>query len=243
MMVTQDLRPLVAIVGPTGSGKSALAEVLALQFNGEIVSCDAKQIFRYMDIGTNKERDLRVPQHLIDLKEPGEKVTVAEYQHLAYQEIDRLHGQGKLPFLVGVSMLYAEAVLNGYIFSEDKKSTKQQPRYRALKLGIAVERSELQRKQEIRTQQWVEQGLLGEIQSLLDSGVSAEWLDACGQEYRFFTRHLLGKISIDEAVRLTNISLNQYTKRQYTWWRRHPDIHWISGSGEAENLVNQFLHN
>jgi tRNA dimethylallyltransferase len=234
--------PLVAIVGPTGSGKSALAEQLALRFEGEIVSADSKQVYRTMDIGTNKELQLKVPQHLIDIKDPGEKVTVAEYQQLAYEVIDKLHEAGKLPLLVGASMLYAEAVLEGYIFAPSGKSARRQPRYRTLKLGIAMDRAELRRRQEERTSLWLEQGLLEEIRTLLERGVSPQWLHSCGQEYRYFTQHIQGEIPLAEAVRLTNISLNQYTKRQYTWWRRHPDIVWIPDVRAAEELVNRFLH-
>ncbi|HSI20881.1 MAG TPA: tRNA (adenosine(37)-N6)-dimethylallyltransferase MiaA, partial [Verrucomicrobiae bacterium] len=72
-------------------------------------------------------------------------------------------------------------------------------------------------------------------------GVAPEWLDACGQEYRFFTRYVQGEISLEEAVRLTNTSLHQYVKRQYTWWRRHSDIHWIGSQDEALQIVKRFL--
>jgi len=226
---------VVAIIGPSGTGKSALAEALCLQFNGEIVSTDSMQVYKGMDIGTNKEL-LKVPQHLLDIKNPGEKITVAEYQALAYEAIDTLVVAGKQPFLVGCSMLYAESVLNGYDF----ETKSQDSRYNCLKIGIAVDREELRARVAARTQAWLEQGLLKEIKKLLHSGVSAAWLKQCGQEYRYFTAYLLDEISLEEAIRKTNISINQYTKRQYTWWRRHADVQWLPAAEIAQE-VGSFL--
>lgn len=231
---------LVAIIGPTGTGKTALAEALALHFDGEIISADSKQVFRGMDIGTAKEKELKVPQHLIDIKEPGERVTVAEYQGLAYAAIDECITRGKLPFLVGCSMLYAESVMNGYVFSGGGKSQKQKPRYHVKKIGIAVEREELTKRLATRTEKWIEEGLLEEISCLLESGVSRSFLDHCGQEYRYFTAHLKGEINLEKAIELTNISLNQYAKRQYTWWRRHDDIEWVTSVEEAQSSLDAF---
>lgn len=233
---------LVAIIGPTGTGKTALAEGLALEFKGELVSADSKQVYKGMDIGTAKEKNLKVPQHLIDLINPGERITVGQFQKLAFQTIDEILTRQNLPILVGCSMLYSEAVMEGYQFGgKDQKQKK--PRYRVLKLGIAWEREVLLRRIDQRTSTWVEAGLLGEIQRLLNQGVEPNWLEQCGQEYRFFTRHLLGQISLEEAIRLTNISLHQYVKRQYTWWRRsnNQDVKWIKNLAEAADILTQEL--
>jgi tRNA dimethylallyltransferase len=232
--------PLISIIGPTGSGKTTLAEALALSFSGELVSCDAKQVYRGMDIGTNKEKVLKVPQHLVDIKEPGEKITVAEYQELAYATIEDIQRRGKLPILVGGSMLYAEAVMNGYLF-EGEKSTAQEPHYKVLKLSPLVPRGELRERQKHVTAKWLKSGLLLEIQGLLYRGVSPDWLDACGLEYRYFTQHLKGEIGLEEATYKTNMSLGQYIKRQEIWWRRHDDIHFIQSEKEARALVSTFL--
>jgi len=231
---------IIAVIGPTGSGKTALGEAIAQRFSGEIVSADSKQVYRGMDIGTAKERNLAVPQHLIDIKNPGEKITVAEYQALAYEVIDALLTQKKLPVLVGSGMLYAESVLNGYIFA-GKGKKQQKPRYQSLKIGIALERELLKERLQKRTQQWLDQGLVEEITHLLDAGVSAAWLHQCGQEYRYFSEYVLGKLSLEEAINLTNISLNQYVKRQYTWWRRHSDVLWVADFAEALPHIHEFL--
>jgi tRNA dimethylallyltransferase len=108
---------LVAIVGPTGVGKSQLALHLAGLFNGEIVSADSRQVYRYLDIGTAKPspQELgRVPHHLINIVNPDDDFSLAQYQLLAYQAINDIQQRHKLPFLVGGSGLYVWAVLEGW---------------------------------------------------------------------------------------------------------------------------------
>jgi tRNA dimethylallyltransferase len=108
---------LIAIVGPTGSGKSDLAVRLAQTFGGEIVSADSRQLIRYLDIGTAKPlSDERggVPHHLFDIINPDTDCNLADYQQLAYQTINVIQSYGRLPFLVGGSGQYAWAVLEGW---------------------------------------------------------------------------------------------------------------------------------
>ena len=107
---------IIAIVGPTATGKSALTIQLALALSGEIVSADSRQVYRYMDIGTAKpsrEDRVKVPHHLIDIITPIEDFTLATYQELAFEAIADIHGRGKLAFLVGGSGLYVRAVTGG----------------------------------------------------------------------------------------------------------------------------------
>lgn len=235
------LPKIIAIIGPTASGKTELGVKLAQAFNGEIVSCDAKQVYVGMDIGTAKEKNLPVPQHLIDIKQPGERVTVAEYQILAYQKIDDILSRAKLPIMVGGSMLYAESVINGYEFSDAGKSGRQVPRYEVLKIGIDIPRAILKLKIKNRVEDWAENGLIEEIQTLLDKGVSPAWLDHCGLEYKYFTEYIHGKKNLEEAKEKTTTANNQYVKRQYTWWRRHEDVHWVKDRDEAEALLREWL--
>jgi len=107
-------KKLIAIVGPTASGKTTLAISLAQKFGGEIVSADSRQIYRGMDIGTAKptadERGA-VPHHLIDIRDPDEDYTVADYQRDAIAAINDIIARGKLPFLVGGTGLYVRAVV------------------------------------------------------------------------------------------------------------------------------------
>ncbi len=112
---------LLAIVGPTAAGKTALSLDLAEALRGEIVSADSRQIYRGMDIGSAKAtsaEQARVPHHLLDLVDPDQVLTLAEYQQLAYRAIDDIHARGRLPLLVGGSGQYVAAVLEGWRIPE-----------------------------------------------------------------------------------------------------------------------------
>jgi tRNA dimethylallyltransferase len=107
---------VIAIVGPTAVGKSALALHLAQYFNGEIVSADSRQVYRYMDIGTAKpdaEAQALVQHHLIDIIDPDEDFTLALYQDKSFKAIEDIQQRGKVAFLVGGSGLYVKAVVGG----------------------------------------------------------------------------------------------------------------------------------
>ncbi|MEX1019775.1 MAG: tRNA (adenosine(37)-N6)-dimethylallyltransferase MiaA, partial [Litorilinea sp.] len=117
--MTDDLgrqRPLVVILGATGVGKTALSLALCEQFHGEVVSADSRQIYVGMDIGTAKAsaaEQARVPHHLLDVRTPAATLTLAEYQAMAYAEIDAIHARAGVPFLVGGTALYIRAVAEG----------------------------------------------------------------------------------------------------------------------------------
>lgn len=109
-------RPLVAIVGPTAVGKTALALRLAQDLSVEVISADSRQVYRYMDIGTAKptaQERQRVIHHLVDVVDPDEAFTLVQYQELAYAAIDDVLGRGRIPLLVGGTGLYVRAVLEG----------------------------------------------------------------------------------------------------------------------------------
>ena len=111
------MEKLITVVGTTASGKSDLGIVLAQKFNGEIVSCDSRQIYKGLDLGTGKvtkeEQKLAV-HHLIDIKNPNDSFSLAEYQKLAYKAINDILARGMQPFLVGGTGLYSRAVTEGY---------------------------------------------------------------------------------------------------------------------------------
>ena len=115
---------LVVILGPTACGKTKIATVLAYKYNGEIVSADSRQVYTGMDIGTGKDladyniNGSKVSYHVIDVVEPATDFNVAKYQKLAYQAIDSILTRGKVPFLVGGTGLYIDAVTKNYQFNE-----------------------------------------------------------------------------------------------------------------------------
>ena len=114
---------VLAIVGPTASGKTALSIQLAKELNGEIINGDSMQVYRGLDIGTAKikkdEMD-GIPHHLIDIKNPTDSFSVAEFQQLVRQKISEIQERGKLPIIVGGTGLYVQAVLYDFQFTEDR---------------------------------------------------------------------------------------------------------------------------
>ena len=113
--------PLIAVAGPTASGKTGLAIDIANYTDGEIVSADSMQIYRYMDIGsakpTSEERSMAV-HHLIDFLEPDEEFSVADYTEKAHKVISNIYSRGKMPIIAGGTGLYMNSVINDVTFGE-----------------------------------------------------------------------------------------------------------------------------
>lgn len=135
-MVAGSVGPLLTIVGTTASGKSALAIELAERFGGEIICADSRTIYRGMDIGTAKptaaER-AQLPHHMLDVVDPDEPFSAAQFKQAANQAIDEIQARGKLPLLVGGTGLYVDAVLYDYQFH-----TAADPALRAELNGLSV---------------------------------------------------------------------------------------------------------
>ena len=114
---------MITILGPTASGKTPVAAHLALAIGGEVISADSRQVYRRMDIGTGKDLadftidGQQVPYHLIDIREPGTKYNLFEYQQDFFDAYNNIIGRGKTPILCGGTGLYIEAVLKGYKLS------------------------------------------------------------------------------------------------------------------------------
>ena len=151
------MKKLLAIVGPTGTGKTDLALELAKQFNGEIISADSRQIYTGMDIGTGKEirnskHEIRksegswvvdgVPIYLYDVIDPDQSFSVAEFQQLAYKKIDEIHKQSKLPILVGGTGLYVRAVIQGLKIPQVQPDKRLRKRFEKKPLGALLKELE-----------------------------------------------------------------------------------------------------
>ena len=112
---------LIVILGTNASGKSGLGIELALKYGAEIVSADSRQVFKGLDLGSGKvtEEEMQgVPHYLLDVAEPGDFFSLKDYQEQAYKAIDSIVSRGKLPFLVGGTGLYVNAVVDGYELAE-----------------------------------------------------------------------------------------------------------------------------
>ena len=293
------LPKVVAVVGTNASGKSALGIELAKKYNAEIISADSRQVFRGLDLGSGKvtpEETQGVPHHLIDVREPNEFFSMADFQRMAYQAIDDIRGRGRLPMIVGGTGLYVDSVLDGYLLSDkepdlayraeleklttpqlydmllelkpdvqveknnrnrvmriierihdgDEATPGKQARFESLRLGVSWPREVLGRRIDERLERRLEQGMIEEVQRLMDEGATTEFLLGLGLEYRFITQYLIGEIP-DRQVMLDKlaIAIKQFAKRQMTWFRRNPEIVWLDMSGDffdqACTAIDAFL--
>ena len=262
------LPKLIVIAGTNASGKSDLGVKLAKHYGGEIISADSRQVFRRLDLGSGKitpEEMDGVPHHLLDICDPGEFFSMADFQRLAYEAIDDIIARGKPAFLVGGTGLYVDSVADGYVLSNkmpdlayraklEEMSTEalyrmlmqqrpdcdverrnrnrvmrlleklhdgddvipsKKPRYQVLRLGVTWPREILcQRIDERMTRRFAE-GMLEEVQSLLDDGVSPTFLLKLGLEYRIITQYLTGVIDTREELEtLLGTSIKQFAKRR-----------------------------
>ncbi len=303
---------LIVILGPTASGKTDLAIALAKKFNGELISADSRQVYRKMNIGTGKDRSY--PQHLIDLINPNEQYSVAQFQKDAYKIIYTIYKKKKIPIMVGGSGLYIDAVIKGFRIpktdlalreSLEKLSTQElldqlksydkiayqkidhnnrrrilralessivnrrpfseckakKPNFDLLLIGINMPREELYNKIDQRVDKRIEQGMIEEVEDLMESGVSYERLQSFGLEYRYISQYLQNvkckmsplnadpriaekiKIMEEEQHMIQNLKfkIHAFARRQLTWFRRNKDICWVNGQSEAERLVKNFL--
>ena len=123
---------VVAIIGPTASGKTALSIRLAKEIDGEIINGDSMQVYRHMDIGTAKitvDEMEGIPHHLLSIKEPTEAFSVAEYQQLVRGKIEEIQARGKMPIIVGGTGLYVQSVLYDFQFTKQEVNEEARLKY------------------------------------------------------------------------------------------------------------------
>ena len=121
------MKKIIAVCGPTAVGKTKYAIEAAKAFGGEVVSCDSMQLYKYMDIGSAKptaEELAQVPHHLVDLIDPADAFSVAEYQKLAREAIEDIFARGKVPVIAGGTGLYLNSILYDMDFSNAKQDTE-----------------------------------------------------------------------------------------------------------------------
>ena len=309
-----DAIPLVAIVGPTASGKSALGAWLARKFGGEVLACDSTQVYRGFDVGTAKptgEERQGVPHYMLDLVDPGFAFTAGEYRIRAIAVLEDLRQRSRLPILTVGTGLYLRALLEGLADaparSEELRArleagadkhtlqylhrvlrrldpeaalrigSRDRPKmiraievclltgrplsevhragrarlegYAPIKIGLQPPRAALYERIEQRVHTMLDRGWLEEVSRLVHSGVplNAKPFDFIG--YNELRAHLEGTVTLAAATRAISQATRRYAKRQLTWFRKEPLVHWLPGFGDdpaiataAEHLVAGHLN-
>jgi len=295
---------LVAIVGPTAIGKSKLAIRLAQTFNGEIVSADSRQVYRFMDIGTAKpspEELSLAPHHLINIINPDEDFSLAQYQKLAYRAINDIQKRRKLAILVGGSGQYIWSILEGWgvpevppnpelrqslaekaaregkakLYQELRKvdpaaaqdidpsnvrrviralevykSTntpfsrlrcKQTPPFKAMIIGLTTDRVELYRRIDSRVDEMIEQGLVAEVDRLLNMGYELKLPAMSGIGYKQIGAFLNGGLPLAAAIQQIKFETHRFVRHQYTWFQlKDSRISWVDiGSDDTDSQITE----
>jgi len=296
---------LVAIVGPTASGKTTLSLAIAGRFSGEIVNCDSVAMYREFELGTAKpssEERARAPHHLIDVLAPTEVYTAGEYARAARAVLDQIRQRGHLPIVAGGTGLYLRALLEG-LFPGPPRSEELRERlrgmaadrgsaylqrilqrmdpvtaanihandapkliraievcllarermsemwkrgrdpltgFRVLRLGLDPDRDTLYGRINQRAARMFDNGLIEETRAILEKyGDAAHPLESLG--YKQAVQHLRGEIDRKLAVWAAQQAHRNYAKRQLTWFRREPDIHWLKGFGDDPQVQRQAI--
>jgi tRNA dimethylallyltransferase len=300
------LSPLIAVVGPTASGKSALGVWLAERFKGEVLACDSTQLYRGFDIGTAKPGVAErrgIPHHLIDVLTPTDDTTAGGYRQMALAVLGDVRHRGRLPVLTVGTGLYLRALLEGLADvpqrSEELRARlrasaeEHAPGYlhrllkrldseaagkiapadeqkliravevcvlarrpvsevhrtgrtplagwRALKIGLMPPREALFERIHARTDAMLEHGWMEEVRRLMASGLveNAKPFDFIG--YRELREVLRGEKNIEEARAAIRQATRRYAKRQITWFRKEPGVHWLSGFGDEPQVQEDVL--
>ncbi len=215
---------VLVLLGPTASGKTALAVGLAKLLDGEIVSADSRQIYRGMDIGTGKDLIEYgvVPYHLIDQHDIGDIYSVAHFQKEAIDSIQDIISRGKFPIVCGGTGLYLESLIQQYQFSRVPDFLEEPLTYEfdfqvfGLNPTLEIRRKRIS----IRLKQRLAAGLLDEVRGLLAQGVSAESLTWMGLEYKWTLNYLAGDIARERFEQGLEVAIHQFAKRQMTFFRK-----------------------
>jgi len=231
--------PLIVILGPTASGKTNLAVHLAHRLDGEVISADSRQIYRGLDIGTGKDLhefvldDCAINYHLIDILEVGESYSVAHFKSDAIKAIEEVANKGKKPILCGGSGLYLDALLSNYKFSHvpDFLEENQFLNRDFIVFGLNPPVDIRRERCAFRLKKRIEEGLIQEVEELLAQGISATDLKWLGLEYKWIVNYVEGNINFDLFQKGLEISIQQFAKRQMTFFRKMErsgiDIQWI----------------
>ncbi len=224
--------PVIVIVGPTASGKTGAAIELAKKVGGEVISADSRAIYKYMDIGTakpSKEEMDGVPHFGIDLVEPGERFTVADFKAYAEQKIKEIRERGHVPIVAGGTGLYVDALVYNYHFNETVQKSyadRQEMEKGYTIFGIKWDMDKLRERLTIRERQLYCEDLLKETKFLVEKyGWDSQAMKS--NIYQFAWKYMQGELSLEEAIEQNVYDDYHLAKRQMTWFKRNDNIIWL----------------
>ncbi len=295
---------LIVVLGPTATGKTRFAALLADKLEAEIISADSRQVYKKMDLGTGKDYEdyfvdgKKIPAHLIDIHEAGYKYNVFEYQKDFFTAFEEIRSSGKPVILCGGTGMYIEAVTKGYQLIQvpvnaslrdnlkDKSlneleellktyktlhnrsdtdtvkravraieiaeyyqanDIKEQrlPEIKPIYFGISVDRETRRQRITKRLKIRLKEGMIEEVQHLLDNNIPPSDLIYYGLEYKFVTEYLTGQLDFDTMQERLNTAIHQFAKRQMTWFRKMEregiKINWIDGLLPPEERLQEAL--
>ncbi len=235
------LPKVVAIVGPTASGKTALALSIAQRFHGEIISADSRQIYRGLNIGTAKlakAKRGRIPHHLIDIVKPDERFTAVDFVREANKKIAAILKRGNLPIIVGGTGLYVRALMEGFSFSTSTANKK--PVLDFLEIGLLVPRAKLYKQIDRRVDAMFRAGLEKEVRRLHKKYAFTNTA-LSGLGYRQFAPYFTGTATLVHVREAIQKETRHFAKRQMTWFRKEKNLRWVRSNAEAMKLVTNFL--
>ena len=247
---------ILAILGPTGSGKTGISIEIAKALNGEIISADSRAIYKGMDIGTakpTKEEMRGIPHYGIDLVNPNERFTVADWKKYAEDKIQDIKTRGKLPIIVGGTGLYIDALIYDYHFKgptgtkigdNEQKSCSDRTEVKGdyLLIGIKWPTEELRTRLNNRITQMFCPELYNEVIKLVQKygwGCGAMKSDI----YEYAWKYLNNELSLKDAKQRCFYEDWHLAKRQMTWFKRNPDIIWLPFDQVYQYVINFFINN
>lgn len=241
---------LIVLLGPTASGKTTLAVNLAERLNGEIISADSRQIYKYLDIGTGKDLSEYgdIPYHLIDHHKLGDHYSVAHFQKEAFDAIQNILSRGKQPIVCGGTGLYIEALLANYTFSHlpdfltEPVSITIPYQVFGLNPELSLRRQRISARLESRLE-----GMIKEVKVLLAEGAKEEDFVRLGLEYKWVVEYLRGDISRNRFESGLEVAIHQFAKRQMTYFRKMEkagiSISWIPDSLDFQGKSDFVIKN
>ena len=241
-------KPKIAVVlGPTAAGKSDLAVQLAKKFKGEVISSDSRQIYKGMDIASNKitAKEMKsIPHHLLDIVRPDQEFNLYDWQQTTFKTIDKIIAKGKLPIIAGGTGLYICSIIQNYDLNPKDPQIRECP-YDFIVFGIDPNRERLYKKINTRVERMVDDGSIDEVKKIYKKYKDKKLPALSGIGYREIIEYLDKKISLETAIDKIKQNTRHYAKRQMTWFRRMErqgtKIHWNKKLPTASKLLKKFL--